>query len=101
MPLHHVVLIKLVGGAEGPAAEKIDPLIRTLVETVPGVLTRETASDLNLRPGNERSYQRMLHLTFADAAAWRAYADTPEHQAFLSAASDLIESLGSIQYHGD
>jgi quinol monooxygenase YgiN len=98
MPLHHVVLFKLAGDDAGAA---VDPLIATLVATAPGVLGHETQSDLGLRPGNPRSYQRLIHLTFADAAAFRTYLDCPEHQAFLAAIPDLVQTIAAIQYDGD
>lgn len=99
MPLHHVVLFKLAGDV-GASAELIDPLIRTLVETAPGVLTRETQADAGLRPGNPRSHHRLLHVTFAGADEFRAYLDCAEHQTFLADAKDLIETIASIQYEG-
>ena len=98
MPLHHVVLFKLVGGSDGPAAAAFDPLLRTLLDTAPGVLSGRVESDLNLRPGNARSYQRLMHTTFADEASWRAYLDSAPHQEFLAAAKDCIEGLGAVQY---
>ena len=98
MPLHHVVLLKSAGGDDAGA---LDPLIATLVATAPGVLSREVQSDLGLRPGNARSYQRLIHVTFADAAAFRTYLDCPEHQAFLAAIPDLVQSIAAIQYDGD
>jgi hypothetical protein len=99
MPLHHVVLFKLAGDV-GTSGERIDPLLRALVETAPGVLTGETQADAGLRPGNPRSYQRLLHVTFAGADDFRAYLECAEHVAFLAAAKDLIETIASIQYEG-
>ena len=100
MPLHHLVMIKLVGGDGGASATEFDPLIRTLVETAPGTLTRETAVDLGLRPGHPRSYHRLLHLTFADADGFRTYVDSTPHQEFLAAVADLVESIAAIQHDG-
>ena len=101
MPLHHIVLIMLAGGDGGASAAAIDPLIRALAETAPGILSRETAADLGLRPGHPRSYHRLLHFTFAGADGFRAYVDSNEHQVFLGAVADLVESIAAIQYDGD
>ena len=100
MPLQHVVLFKLKGEGGGGVAEAFDPLLAQLLATAPGVLSRESAADLGLRPGNPRSYQRLIHLAFADAAAFRAYVDCAEHQEFLKAIPDLVETIASIQYDG-
>lgn len=100
MPLHHLVLIKLAGGDGGASAAAIDPLIHTLAETAPGILTRETAADAGLRPGHPRSYHRLLHFTFADADGFRAYVDSAEHQEFLAAVAGLVESIAAIQHEG-
>ena len=101
MPLHHIVMFKLTDGdSGGAAAAALDPLIATLVASAPGVLAHSRQADLGLRPGNPRSYQRLVDLTFADAAAFRTYLDSPEHQAFLAAVPDLIESIASVQYEG-
>lgn len=101
MPLHHVVLFKLVGGSDGPAAAAFDPHLQTLLASAPGVLSSRVESDLNLRPGNARSYQRLMHTTFADEASWRAYLDSAEHQGFLAATKEYIEGLGAVQYQAD
>jgi len=98
--LHHVVLFKLKGEGGAGVAEAFDPLLAQLLGTAPGVLSRESATDLGLRPGNPRSYQRLIHLTFADAAAFRAYVDCTEHQDFLKAIPELVETIASIQYDG-
>ena len=86
------------GGADGPQAAAFDPLLEELASTAPGILSARIERDLNLRPGNARSYQRLLHAVFPDEAAWRAYLDCPEHQGFLAATRELIEGLGAIQY---
>ena len=96
MPLHHVVMFKIAGGSDGATA--FDPHLQTLLATAPGVLSASVESDLDLRPGNARSFQRLMHTTFADEASWRAYLDSAPHQEFLAAVKDLIEGLGGIQY---
>lgn len=99
MPLHHIVLFKLAGDLDASGAA-FDPLMRTLLDTAPGVLTQQFETDLGLRPGSPRAYNRMIHLTFPGPDEFKHYLACDEHQLFLGEIKEIVETIASVQYDG-
>ena len=93
--LRHIVLQQWRPevGVDDRAATVDD--LRTLVLTMPGVITAVVGQDLGLANGN---FDAALVVDFAGEDSWRAYQQHPAHRAFVSERlAPKLAGRGSIQ----
>lgn len=90
--LKHVVCHKYRDRAE---AEKIAPMLSSLMGKVPSLRSMETGVDAL---GSKRSYDLVLIAVFDDAAGLEAYKTHPEHVKVREYIHSVLESSVSVDF---
>lgn len=90
--IRHVVCHKYTDRAE---AEKIKPMLLSLVGQVPFLRAMEVGTDVL---GSKRSYDLALTCTFDDLAGLEAYKNHPAHVAVRSYIHSVMEASVAVDY---
>lgn len=79
--IQHTVSFTLVHPAGSAAERDFLDTARSVLTAIPGV--RDFAVNRQVSPGSEFAFQ--FTMTFADADAYRAYDEHPDHRGFVAA----------------
>ena len=94
--LHHVVTFQLRPEAPADQVERIGEAVTALAATLPEVRSLAIGSDLGLREGNASF---AIAAEFDDVAAFKVYADHPEHIRIIKELiAPHIESRHPVQF---
>ena len=79
--IRHIALFRLKEDAPKEAKASLEEGLFLLAQTISEIERYEYGADLGLREGN---YDFAVVADFADAAAFRIYAEHPDHKAFIA-----------------
>lgn len=95
--IRHVAMFTWKDSADGPAIKAFSAGLSTMPELVPGIIRYEHGDDLQLGPGTA---DYVLVADFATVEDYRAYAQHPDHVAFVDEyVKPILESISRVQYH--
>ncbi|MCO4252141.1 Dabb family protein [Pseudarthrobacter raffinosi] len=95
---HHVVVFRWKPNVDEAAVRRLDEALRTLVSTLPGLISFQCGPDLRMREGNG---DFAVAATFDSAETLQNYLAHPQHQQIVAEhAATMIAEKHGVQFLG-
>jgi hypothetical protein len=95
--VRHIALLRFEASASPVDVERVDGRVEELIHLQPVDVRASYATDLGLRPGHPRAFDRVLTLDFASVEDALEYLQSEAHLAFIDETAASIASIASIQ----